>query len=83
MFVFLCSLWSMLRSEFCQLASLVVPQLLHALSLSHGADIFWRLVDSSFNSQDWKIRFQAGLTAHRLFSFPKTLCYHGYCSLWD
>ncbi|XP_067224544.1 protein unc-79 homolog [Chanodichthys erythropterus] len=53
------SLWSMLRSEFCQLASLVVPQLLHALSLSHGADIFWRLVDSSFNSQDWKIRFQA------------------------
>ncbi|XP_043119340.1 protein unc-79 homolog isoform X2 [Puntigrus tetrazona] len=53
------SLWSMLRSEFCQLASLAVPQLLHALALSHGADIFWRLVDSSFNSQDWKIRFEA------------------------
>ncbi|KAL1258475.1 hypothetical protein QQF64_011719 [Cirrhinus molitorella] len=53
------SLWSMLKSEFCQLASLSVPQLLHALSLSHGADIFWRLVDSSFNSQDWKIRFEA------------------------
>ncbi|KAI7804451.1 protein unc-79 homolog [Triplophysa rosa] len=53
------SLWCMLKSEFCQLASLAVPQLLHALSLSHGADIFWRLVDSSFNSKDWKIRFQA------------------------
>ncbi|TRY55538.1 hypothetical protein DNTS_003662, partial [Danionella cerebrum] len=53
------SLWSMLRSEFCQLASLAVPQLLHALSLGHGADIFWRLVDSSFNNNDWKIRFQA------------------------
>uniref|UniRef100_A0A8C1CAY9 Unc-79 homolog, NALCN channel complex subunit n=1 Tax=Cyprinus carpio carpio TaxID=630221 RepID=A0A8C1CAY9_CYPCA len=53
------SLWSMLRSEFCQLAALSVPQLLHALALSHGADIFWRLVDSSFNSQDWKIRFEA------------------------
>ncbi|XP_016115504.1 protein unc-79 homolog [Sinocyclocheilus grahami] len=53
------SLWSMLRSEFCQLASLAVPQLLHALALSHAADIFWRLVDSSFNSQDWKIRFEA------------------------
>ncbi|XP_016352346.1 protein unc-79 homolog [Sinocyclocheilus anshuiensis] len=53
------SLWSMLRSEFCQLASLAVLQLLHALALSHGADIFWRLVDSSFNSQDWKIRFEA------------------------
>uniref|UniRef100_A0A8B9K1R3 Unc-79 homolog, NALCN channel complex subunit n=1 Tax=Astyanax mexicanus TaxID=7994 RepID=A0A8B9K1R3_ASTMX len=52
-------LWSMLKSEFCQLASLAVPQLLHALSLSHGADIFWMLVESSFNSKDWKIRFEA------------------------
>ncbi|KAI4892270.1 hypothetical protein NFI96_000535 [Prochilodus magdalenae] len=52
-------LWSMLKSEFCQLASLAVPQLLHALSLSHGADIFWMLVDNSFNSKDWKIRFEA------------------------
>lgn len=54
------SLWSMLKSEFCQLASLVVPQLLHALSLSYGADIFWKLVDNSFNNKDWKIRFEAG-----------------------
>uniref|UniRef100_A0A3Q4BGE5 Uncharacterized protein n=1 Tax=Mola mola TaxID=94237 RepID=A0A3Q4BGE5_MOLML len=53
------SLWSMLKSEFCQLASLAVPQLLHALSLSHGADIFWNLIDSNFNSKDWKIRFEA------------------------
>ncbi|KAL0969069.1 hypothetical protein UPYG_G00222270 [Umbra pygmaea] len=53
------SLWTMLKSEFCQLASLAVPQLLHALSLSHGADIFWNLVDSNFNSKDWKIRFEA------------------------
>ncbi|XP_062325282.1 protein unc-79 homolog isoform X3 [Osmerus eperlanus] len=53
------SLWSMLKSEFCQLASLAVPQLLHALSLSHGADIFWNLVDSNFNSKDWKTRFEA------------------------
>lgn len=54
------SLWSMLKSEFCQLASLAVPQLLHALPLSHGADIFWKLVDNSFNHKDWKIRFEAG-----------------------
>ncbi|KAF7704599.1 hypothetical protein HF521_021671 [Silurus meridionalis] len=53
------SLWSMLKSEFCQLASLAVPQLLHALSMSHGADIFWKLVDNSFNNKDWKIRFEA------------------------
>ncbi|XP_069392414.1 protein unc-79 homolog isoform X4 [Paralichthys olivaceus] len=52
-------LWSMLKSEFCQLASLAVPQLLHALSLSNGADIFWNLINSNFNSKDWKIRFEA------------------------
>lgn len=54
------SLWSMLKSEFCQLASLAVPQLLHALSLSHGADIFWNLINTNFNHKDWKIRFEAG-----------------------
>ncbi|XP_070402862.1 protein unc-79 homolog isoform X3 [Nothobranchius furzeri] len=53
------SLWSMLKSEFCQLASLAVPQLLHALSLSHGADIFWNLINTNFNSNDWKTRFEA------------------------
>ncbi|MEQ2230482.1 Protein unc-79 [Ilyodon furcidens] len=53
------SLWSMLKSEFCQLASLAVPQLLHALSLSNGADIFWKLISTNFNSKDWKIRFEA------------------------
>ncbi|KAM7375844.1 hypothetical protein PAMP_005611 [Pampus punctatissimus] len=53
------SLWSMLKSEFCQLASLAVPQLLHALSLSNGADIFWNLINTNFNSKDWKIRFEA------------------------
>lgn len=60
--VFCFSLWSMLKSEFCQLASLAVPQLLHALSLSHGADIFWNLINTNFNSKDWKIRFEAGET---------------------
>ncbi|CAL8286754.1 unnamed protein product [Lota lota] len=53
------SLWSILKCEFCQLASLAVPQLLHALSLSNGADIFWNLIDTHFNSKDWKIRFEA------------------------
>ncbi|XP_063060311.1 protein unc-79 homolog [Engraulis encrasicolus] len=53
------SLWNMLKSEFCQLAALAVPQLLHALTLCHGADIFWRLVENSFNNADWKIRFEA------------------------
>ncbi|XP_034051028.1 protein unc-79 homolog [Thalassophryne amazonica] len=52
-------LWSMLKSEFCQLASVAVPQLLHALSLPHGSNIFWTLINTNFNSTDWKIRFEA------------------------
>ncbi|XP_043930510.1 protein unc-79 homolog [Protopterus annectens] len=53
------SLWRVLKSEFSQLASLAVPLLLHALSLPHGADILWTIVNQSFNSKDWKIRFEA------------------------
>ncbi|MGH0171782.1 UNVERIFIED_CONTAM: hypothetical protein FKN15_061770 [Acipenser sinensis] len=55
----LSTLWRVLTSEFSQLASLAVPQLLHALSLPHGADIFWGIVNSNFNSKDWKKRFEA------------------------
>uniref|UniRef100_A0A4W3HGP9 Unc-79 homolog, NALCN channel complex subunit n=1 Tax=Callorhinchus milii TaxID=7868 RepID=A0A4W3HGP9_CALMI len=53
------SLWRVLKSEFSQLASVAVPLFLHSLSLSHGADIFWGIVDSNFNSKDWKMRFDA------------------------
>lgn len=74
------SLWSMLKSEFCQLASLAVPQLLHALSLSHGADIFWKLVDKSFNSKDWKIRFEAGQMHLLILLFSCSQWYFGIYS---
>ncbi|CAI5764440.1 protein unc-79 homolog isoform X4 [Podarcis lilfordi] len=53
------SLWRVVKSEFSQLSSLAVPLLLHALSLPHGADIFWTIINSNFNSKDWKIRFEA------------------------
>ncbi|XP_078089332.1 protein unc-79 homolog [Mustelus asterias] len=53
------SLWKVLKSEFSQLASVAIPLFLHALSLSHGADIFWNIIDSNFNSKDWKMRFEA------------------------
>ncbi|XP_039596946.1 protein unc-79 homolog isoform X1 [Polypterus senegalus] len=53
------SLWRVLKSEFSHLASQAVPLLLHALSLPHGADIFWTIVDSSFNNKEWEIRFEA------------------------
>ncbi|XP_066463616.1 protein unc-79 homolog [Eleutherodactylus coqui] len=53
------SLWRVLKSEFSQLSSLGVPLLLHALSLPYGADIFWTIINSNFNSKDWKMRFEA------------------------
>ncbi|XP_075359607.1 protein unc-79 homolog isoform X12 [Mycteria americana] len=54
------SLWGVVKSEFSQLSSLAVPLLLHALSLPHGADIFWTIINGNFNSKDWKMRFEAG-----------------------
>jgi len=51
------------KSEFSQLSSLAVPLVLHALSLPHGADIFWTIINSNFNSKDWKMRFEAGRPA--------------------
>ncbi|XP_059771810.1 protein unc-79 homolog isoform X2 [Balaenoptera ricei] len=53
------SLWRVVKSEFSQLSSLAVPLLLHALSLPHGADIFWAIINGNFNSKDWKMRFEA------------------------
>ncbi|MBZ3873390.1 Protein unc-79-like protein [Sciurus carolinensis] len=52
-------LWRVVKSEFSQLSSLAVPLLLHALSLPHGADIFWTIINGNFNSKDWKMRFEA------------------------
>ncbi|KAF7467023.1 Hypothetical predicted protein [Marmota monax] len=54
-------LWRVVKSEFSQLSSLAVPLLLHALSLPHGADIFWTIINSNFNSKDWKMRFEAAV----------------------
>ncbi|ELK27322.1 Protein unc-79 like protein [Myotis davidii] len=52
-------LWRVIKSDFSQLSSLAVPLLLHALSLPHGADIFWTIINGNFNSKDWKMRFEA------------------------
>uniref|UniRef100_M3XWC2 Unc-79 homolog, NALCN channel complex subunit n=1 Tax=Mustela putorius furo TaxID=9669 RepID=M3XWC2_MUSPF len=55
------SLWRVVKSEFSQLSSLAVPLLLHALSLPHGADIFWTIINGNFNSKDWKMRFETAV----------------------
>ncbi|ELK01155.1 Protein unc-79 like protein [Pteropus alecto] len=69
------SLWRVVKSEFSQLSSLAVPLLLHALSLPHGADIFWTIINGNFNSKDWKMRFEAVTKNHLLkYSLAHAFC---------
>ena len=37
-----------------------MPVLLHAITLPCGADVFWQIVGTEFQSDDWKVRFTAG-----------------------
>lgn len=80
-------MWSLLEAEWSHVAEVCVQLLLHFITLPCGADIFWKLCETHFNHQDWKVRFQAGqytvftLVPNLLFSFsrlnasvPKT-CY--------
>uniref|UniRef100_UPI00358EFFB5 protein unc-79 homolog n=1 Tax=Myxine glutinosa TaxID=7769 RepID=UPI00358EFFB5 len=53
------SLWEALRSDYSQLPSVATALLQHALTLPQGADIFWAIIDNTFNSKDWKVRFEA------------------------
>ena len=61
MFLFLRSLWKLLKAKQSQLAYVAVPLLLHCLTLPTGSDIFWRLVEDDFTNEEWKIRFAAGI----------------------
>ena len=54
------SLWKLLTAERSHLATLIVPLLLHCLTLSSGAGILWHLVEDDFSCDDWKARFGAG-----------------------
>ena len=54
------SLWNLLQAEKCQIASMCVPLLIHCLTHPTGADVFWKLVEDDFNSDNWKVRFSAG-----------------------
>ena len=64
MFLFLRSLWKLLKAKQSQLAYVAVPLLLHCLTLPTGSDIFWRLVEDDFTNEEWKIRFAAGNLIH-------------------
>nr|KAG5704260.1 hypothetical protein BaRGS_012548 [Batillaria attramentaria] len=56
---FLPSLWKMLQTEHSHLSTLVVPLLLHCMTLSTGAAVLWHLVEDDFSHDDWKVRFAA------------------------
>ena len=54
------SLWKLLQTEHSYLATLVVPLLLHCMTLTTGASVLWHLVENDFPHDDWKVRFGAG-----------------------
>ncbi|KAK3873352.1 hypothetical protein Pcinc_021639 [Petrolisthes cinctipes] len=52
------TMWSLLEAEWSHVAEVCVQLLLHFITLPCGADIFWKLCETHFNHQDWKVRFQ-------------------------
>ncbi|KAG0432726.1 hypothetical protein HPB47_020594, partial [Ixodes persulcatus] len=52
-------LWKLLQAEFSQIARLCVPLLLHCVTLPSGMDMFWKVVEADFHSENWRDRFAA------------------------
>ncbi|CAG9530097.1 unnamed protein product [Cercopithifilaria johnstoni] len=52
-------LWTLLRSDRSQLAELVIPLIMHCLTLPSGEEMFWKVVNSQFIDQRWEERFSA------------------------
>ena len=63
------NLWNILDSNHSQVSMLGVPLLLMSLSLPHGADIFWKILDDEFDHEDWKTRFAAVEKTTLIFRF--------------
>uniref|UniRef100_A0A1I7VUI5 Protein unc-79-like protein n=1 Tax=Loa loa TaxID=7209 RepID=A0A1I7VUI5_LOALO len=52
-------LWTLLRSDRSQLAELVIPLIMHCITLPSGEEMFWKVVNSQFIDQRWEERFSA------------------------
>ncbi|CAH1277722.1 UNC79 [Branchiostoma lanceolatum] len=52
-------LWELLQSRDGQMARACVKLLQFCITLPEGADIFWKLVQSWFQSTEWTLRFRA------------------------
>ena len=64
------SLWKLLQTEHSHLATLVVPLLLHCMTLTTGAGVLWHLVENDFSHDDWKVRFGAGMSTFNPLPAP-------------
>ncbi|XP_074643701.1 protein unc-79 homolog [Tubulanus polymorphus] len=53
------NLWKLLGADLSHIAAVAVPLLLHCLTLPSGSDVFWKLVENDFTSEDWKLRYAA------------------------
>ncbi|XP_066259891.1 protein unc-79 homolog [Euwallacea similis] len=53
------NLWNLLNSEHSHICQEAVPLLLHCVTLPSGPDVFWRIIQDNFHSQDWRVRFTA------------------------
>lgn len=63
------NLWKILESSNSQVSMISASLLLMSLSLPHGADIFWKVLNEEFDHEDWKIRFAAVEKTTLLFRF--------------
>ncbi|CAH2007924.1 unnamed protein product [Acanthoscelides obtectus] len=53
------NLWELCNSEHSQICQVVVPVLLHCITLPVGFDVFWRVIQEEFHNTDWCVRFTA------------------------
>ena len=63
------NIWRILDSSHSQVALIAVPLLLSSLTLPHGSDILWKIVDEAFNSSEWQVRFAAVEKTTLIFRF--------------
>lgn len=53
------SLWNLCNAEHSHICQVTVPILLHCVTLPSGYDVFWKVIQESFHSTDWRVRFVA------------------------
>lgn len=54
------SLWELCNASQSHICEVVVPLLLHCITLPSGSDTFWRVVQEDFHHTDWRVRFISG-----------------------